>query len=216
MGKAGYILFDMDGVLIDSKESIIETNRAVLQHYGVSVDENTLRKVVGPPLHLVYSEYFGFEQERIPDAIKRYRELYDTRYIKTVRVFDGVAGILRELTQAGYALYVATSRDTAVSVNLLKKLNMDSYFTEIVGLSEGRNTKEYVIGYILNRLPAGDRGNAVMVGDREMDVDAAAAYGIKTIGASYGYGSPEELRNAAIVVNTATDIAKCFPAIYKD
>lgn len=48
-----------------------------------------------------------------------------------------------------------------------------------------------------------------MVGDRLHDVEGAAKHGIATIGVSWGYAAPDELRDAgaAAVVDSADDLA---------
>ena len=42
----------------------------------------------------------------------------------------------------------------------------------------------------------GDNRNAVMVGDRKFDVLAARRFGLKTVGAAYGYAQGRELEEA--------------------
>ena len=64
------------------------------------------------------------------------------------------------------------------------------------------NKEEEVIAYLLEKNGTAD--NMLMIGDTVFDVLGAASHGIPTIGVSWGYGDPEEMRKAgakAVVSN---------------
>ena len=147
-----HILFDMDGVLIDSGASIIETNKYVLHQFGAEVTEEILKKVVGPPLTVVYRDYFHFRDEDIPCAIKLYRKKYDDENVSMVTVYDGITEMLKKLS-SDYSLHVATARDENVAAGLLSKLGINQYFTDINGLKQSVRDKSEVIGSIMARFP---------------------------------------------------------------
>ena len=47
----------------------------------------------------------------------------------------------------------------------------------------------------------------VMVGDRHYDIDGGRAHGLRTIGVTWGYGTPDELRTSGadhIVIDPST------------
>lgn len=202
-----HVLFDMDGVLIDSGESIIETNRYVLKQFGMEVPEELLRKVVGPPLTVVYRDYFHFRDEDIPCAIRLYRQKYDDENVSMVTVYDGVTDMLKKLS-SDYNLHVATAREERVAVGLLSKLGIKKYFSDINGLdqSEGVRDKSDIIRNIIAKFPGYPPSDFVMIGDREDDIKAAVNNGIRALGAVYGYGSIEEFEDAEYVVSSPADI----------
>ena len=51
-----------------------------------------------------------------------------------------------------------------------------------------------------------DTSNPVMVGDRDYDIDGAAAHDIPTIIVEWGYGSPEESEQAIDAVSTIDEL----------
>ena len=72
---------------------------------------------------------------------------------------------------------------------------------EIVSEPDMRSAEE-VIAYLLEKNGTAD--NMLMIGDTVFDVLGAASHGIPTIGVSWGYGDPEEMRKAgakAVVSN---------------
>ena len=78
----------------------------------------------------------------------------------------------------------------------MDKFGLSKYFIKICGatLDKSRSSKASVIEYLLGHgvEPAG----AVMVGDTEFDVLGAAAFGIPTVGVSWGYGLVESMEKA--------------------
>ena len=58
------------------------------------------------------------------------------------------------------------------------------------------DTKEVVIGQILDKLESVKPASIVMIGDKASDIRAGQAYGLHTVGVCYGYGSKEELEHA--------------------
>ena len=83
----------------------------------------------------------------------------------------------------------------------MRHFGLDSYFYRIVGASfdYSRARKTDVIGAAIEECEISDIRTAIMVGDREFDIQGAASFGMAGIGVSYGYGSREELIAAGAV-----------------
>ena len=64
-------------------------------------------------------------------------------------------------------------------------------------------TKTAMVGEIMAAIEARP---AVLVGDRHDDVEAAHAHGAFAVGAGYGFGGPDELSDADVVVGSAAEI----------
>ena len=63
MKKYQYILFDMDGTLVDSEPGILDSLKETLKTLGVEKYEaNYLRKFLGPPLKDSFLVYFNMEE----------------------------------------------------------------------------------------------------------------------------------------------------------
>ena len=70
--------------------------------------------------------------------------------------------------------------------------------------SDAESDKAALIGRVLSELGVDPR-DAVMVGDRHHDVDAARACGVACVGVTYGgTGTTEELMGAGALVCTGT------------
>lgn len=190
------ILFDLDGTLTDSGEGIINCAAAALDHFGLNVpSREEMRVFVGPPLHETFVK-FGVPADRAEEAVAVYRKRYIPIGAYENTPYPGIEDLLKKLKEAGYSLYVATSKPEETSVKILKHFKLDSYFTRICGAAfdRSRGSKEAVIAYLLEQ--SGEKDNMIMVGDTAFDVIGAKAHGIPTIGVSWGYGEVKDMIDA--------------------
>lgn len=65
MNSFKYILFDLDGTLIDSGAGIIKGVKYALQKYGIKEENEVLLKTfIGPPLNRQFTDCYGFSAEK--------------------------------------------------------------------------------------------------------------------------------------------------------
>ena len=193
------VLFDLDGTLTDSGEGIINCAALALAHFGLPVpSREELRVFVGPPLYESFQR-FGVPADRVDEAIRVYRSRYIPTGMFENTPYPGIQALLEALKKDGYTLYVATSKPEEMSVTILERFGLAPYFDRICGASTdtSRSTKDAVIAYLLEQ--SGTKEDMVMVGDTKYDVLGAKAHGIPAIGVSWGYGSVEEMLEAAAV-----------------
>lgn len=70
-----YILFDLDGTLIDSGEGIIKGIKYTLQKYGIEEPNlNILKSFIGPPLKQRFKECYNFSDTECTKAVTYFRE----------------------------------------------------------------------------------------------------------------------------------------------
>lgn len=195
-----YILFDMDGVLADTRDSIIATTKHTLSQFGRTPDPGVFSKIIGPPLFKIYHEIFGLDEPDALRALEIYRKFYSETAVDLIKPFPGVRDMLDRLIANDRKLMVCTARYESSARLVLGKLGLLDCFCFLGGLNgtgEGARTKKAdVIEYIFKELDIIDREHAVMVGDRADDVIAAKTCGIASIGALYGFGGKEELTAA--------------------
>ena len=186
-------LFDLDGTLTESEEGIMKSFRYAFEKMGLPLDESKdLSVVIGPPLKGSFAA-FGVPEERCDEAVRTYRERYNTIGKYENRPYDGIEEMLIKLREKNIRLYVATSKPEAMAKDILEHFHLASYFDEIAGATfDGtRGTKKEVILYLLDKI--GFEGKAVMVGDTEFDIIGAHETGMDGLGVSWGYGTVESM-----------------------
>jgi len=203
------LLFDLDGTLTDSGEGVINCVQLALRHFGIPCeDRQALRAFVGPPLRVSFPQ-FGVPEDRVEEAVAIYRSRYLPVGIYENEVYPGIRDLLEILRSRGFPMYVATSKPEGMAETVLRRFELFDYFVRVCGanLEGSRDSKEDVIRYLLDSLPEGQ--TPLMIGDTIYDVKGAAAFGIPTVGVSWGYGDPEELlqAGAVAVVHTPEGLA---------
>ena len=189
------ILFDLDGTLTESGPGIISSVRYALAAMGEpALDDEQLRRFIGPPLLDSFRDYCGMDPAEVTVAIAAYREYYATDGQFENSVYDGIPELLTSLRLAGRTLAVATSKAEVFASSILEHFDLAQYFSTVVGSElDGRRTaKADIITEALARLDRPTTGT-VMIGDRSHDVRGAAAVGVGSIGVLWGYGDDEEL-----------------------
>jgi phosphoglycolate phosphatase len=193
MGTA-VILFDLDGVLADSRAAIAGCINHALAARGHAVHaEADLHRFIGPPLPLAFADLLGepVESEAVAGCIASYRERYATASLTDTVVTPGIADTLSRLAE-DHRLGVATSKPRAFAEPLLEALGVRDHFAIVAGpeLGTALEDKTTTVAAALRALGA-TRG--AMVGDTAFDMVAAHAHGLRAVGVTWGIGSAEEL-----------------------
>lgn len=193
------VLFDLDGTLTDPKPGITRSVQYALAKFGINEDNlDNLVGFIGPPLMKSFMEFYGFDEKEARQAVEYYREYFADKGIFENRIYPGIPELLSVLKERGKVLAVATSKPTVFSEKILDHFGIRKYFELVVGseLDGSRAEKGEVIAHALGLLGAGRR-ETVMIGDRLYDVLGARENNIDCIGVTWGYGSLQELAQAA-------------------
>ncbi len=193
------ILFDLDGVLIDSIPVMrISFETAYREVVDSAVDDETISA-----LFEQYCQYLGHGFHHIMNALQLPHEMY-APYVRqskqlsdSVVLCDGIKQLLPQLRLRGLRLTVATGKDGYRARDLLAKLEIDQYFELVTGSDEIAKPKPApdMLLYQLDVLKI-QPNEAVMVGDAPADIKAGKAAGMTTIGVLWGYGDKETLAGA--------------------
>ena len=208
-----YVLFDLDGTLVDSGLGVTNSAAYALRKWGREVpDRTSLNRFIGPPLAWSFQTYHGFTAEESRQAIQDYREYYRDKGIYEAEVYPGIEELLKDLKQQGLTLVVATSKPEVFARRILERFGFMPCFDYVFGASmdETRTRKDEVIAYALEEMGVTDHSVCVMVGDRSHDILGAKKNGLDAIGVLFGYGSREELEEAGarFIAETVEDIPR--------
>jgi phosphoglycolate phosphatase len=170
-----------------------------------ALDDEQLRRFIGPPLLDSFRDICGFDPQEVVVAIAAYREHYGTDGQYDNAVYDGIPELLASLRAAGRTLAVATSKAEVYAASILEHFDLAEYFSTVVGSElDGRRTaKSDIITEALDRLGRPASGT-VMIGDRSHDMRGAVTVGVGSIGVLWGYGDDAELTAAGADALAAT------------
>ena len=204
------VFFDLDGTITDSAPGILASVRYALGKFRgetAAVKEDysdaELNFFIGPPLVDSFRKLLGCDEAAANRCVAWYREYYTgaspSSHLPGMllnRVYPGVEEALVILRANGVKICLATAKPEPYARRILDHFGLSRHFDFIHGatLDETRNRKAQVIAWALGH--SGAVGSAVMVGDRADDVKGAAANGLETVGALWGYGGERELVEA--------------------
>ncbi|HEL2552512.1 TPA: HAD family hydrolase [Streptococcus suis] len=206
------ILFDLDGTLTDSGQGILNSVAYALEKMGIEEpDPANLNRFIGPPLYESFSRFYQLSPEDTQSAVDAFRVYFKEKGMFENQLYPGIIPLLEELRTAGKTLVIATSKPEIFAKQILEHFGIAHYFDVIAGasLDSSRISKADVIGHAINQLEAFPN-HAVMIGDREYDIEGARRYQLPAIGVLYGYGSKQEFEKAgaAMIVETVQDLKK--------
>lgn len=194
------LFFDLDGTLTDSRIGITRCIQHALEKFGVTPPEaESLERWIGPPLSRAFEVLLETRDEaRVRDAVEAYRERFREVGIFENRVYPGIEDALARLCAQEHTLFVVTSKPTVFAEQILDHFDLAKHFDACHGadLAGTRSDKETLVRTALADGSL-DAAAAWMIGDREHDVLAARAAGVRSVGVTWGFGSQQELREAA-------------------
>lgn len=198
--KYSHILFDLDGTLIDSKETIRRSFEYALNKMNVSNLEITdVNALIGPPMLTTLQEVFGFTLSEAQKGYQYYLEEYvDNGQMFHAKIYEGVRETVHALCELGCFLGVATTKNEINARKIIESQDLDIEIHHVYGTyNDGtRSNKKQIITDLLNDCNLTNRSEVLMVGDRHFDIIGAQEVGIDSVGVLYGCGSAEELQEA--------------------
>ncbi|HEM2794362.1 HAD family hydrolase [Streptococcus suis] len=206
------ILFDLDGTLTDSGQGILNSVAYALEKMGIEEpDTANLNRFIGPPLYESFLRFYQLSPEDTQSAVDAFRVYFKEKGMFENQLYPGIIPLLEELRTVGKTLVIATSKPEIFAKQILEHFDIAHYFDVIAGasLDSSRISKADVIGYAINQLEAFPR-HAVMIGDREHDIEGARRHQLPAIGVLYGYGSKQEFEKAGatMIVETVQDLKR--------
>ncbi len=208
-----HILFDLDGTLTDPKPGITRSIAYALEHYGQSVDPETLTWCIGPPLRGSLGRLLDTEShDTIEEALAHYRRRFRDVGLFENRIYDGIPELLAELRDSGRELHVATSKPQVFAQRILEHFELDHFFASVTG-SELDGTRDAKAEVIRHAITQSGIDAAIMIGDREHDVIGATENALPCIGVLYGYGTWDELAGAVSLCESPSELGECIRAL---
>jgi len=185
------VLFDLDGTITDPKQGIINSVLYAAEQFGFKEDDKeSLDEFIGPPLHHSFQKRYGVSEAESFEMVKQYRVYYADKGIFECHLYDGIEETIKDLYQKGIFLSLATSKPIFYADKLLVHFGLDQYFSFVAGseMDGSRTDKKEVIQFALEQIPPFEKGEILMLGDREFDITGGQHHDLKTAWAKWGYG----------------------------
>lgn len=194
------VIFDFDGTLGDTRRTIVTTMQMTIAEMGLSdrSDDDCASKI-GLPLDGCFRALYPNERE---DTIQRCADVYRRIFQENLltlkpQVFPGVRETLSALKTQGFTLTIASSRWHRSLSELTRDLEIDQYFSYLVGADDVEKAKPHTEPVLKTLSAMGvDASEALVVGDMNVDILMGVHAGARTCGVTYGNGTKKELEEA--------------------
>lgn len=201
--KPGFVLFDLDGTLIDSVPDLAYCVDEMMKQLDMPVrGEDAVRDWVGNGVQRLTERALIGAVEGMPDqelmdkAYPIFLELYTHNNAVRSRVYDGVVEGIEWMLKQGYRIACVTNKAEAFTIPLLKDKGLYDYFEFIVSGDTCAEKKPHPMPLLYAaKLMGVEPENALMVGDSRSDVKAARAAGFHIFCMTYGYNHGEDIRD---------------------
>ena len=202
------IIFDMDGVIIDSEPLHIELEREILEDLGGSITVEEHSAFVGTTDDYMWSAFK--EQFNIPtpidEIIKIKRKKFDEN-IHRIKLIDGFWEFFQKLHSEGHPLALASSNNKNTVDLIVEKFDLKKYLKVIMtgtDVKEGKPSPEIFLKTAekLGISPS----DCIVIEDARNGVLAAKSAGMKCIGLKSPNSGNQDLSKADLVVNSFQDL----------
>ena len=194
MGKRKLVIFDFDGVIVDSLEVHKRCYAKVFAFFGKKFTVKTARGWKRWYDSNWENNYLhgGFSKSELGKLKGQYWKYCDYSN-SNARFFPSVVEALEKLA-GKYQLAIVSSTPDRLIADKLREEGLDRCFKIILG-DHGASEKKTKLLKALHAAGA-KAGQSIMVGDTETDILHAKSLGLKTIGVAYGWYSPARIRKA--------------------
>ncbi len=183
-GEVQSVIFDMDGVIIDSHPAHRKAWKEFLQTFGKEVPECELDFILdGRKRRDILCHFLGkLSEQELADYGKRKDGLFQEISVE-VKPVPGVIDFISSLEQQGITLAIATSASKSRTRTTLKRLRLSDHFAVVVTGDDVTDSKPdpAIYNMVCNRLRSEAR-NSVAVEDAVAGIRAAKEAGLTCIG----------------------------------
>lgn len=200
------VIFDMDGVLIDSEPIHKSINQDFFREIGVPVSDTEYEeKFIGSPLEQMFvylkqnNDISTSTAELTDECGKRIYKGFEEADITAAQ---GVGQLLNEIKNLGLNLAVGSSSSPELISLVIKKIGLNDYFHHLVSGYEVKKGKPNPDLFLhIAGLFGTDPSECLVIEDSTLGVEASHRAGMKTIGVRNISDVIQNLEKADLIVD---------------
>lgn len=198
------VIFDLDGVIVDSEHIHVEAEKQTMLKYGVRISSEELRKYTGSTAKFMFAELIEkYELDTTVEEIFNEKEevLFELLEADT-HPTKGVIELIGKLEQRNLKLGIASSAHRRLVEYVLRKLGIKHVFESIMSSEDIVHCKPNPEVFLRSADELGVSPNeCVVIEDAELGVKAAKNAQMKCIGYRNPNSGNQDLSKADIIVD---------------
>ena len=205
-------IFDLDGTLTNTLESMTYSVNLTLEEMGLSkITKDQCRLFVGNGARVLMEKSLKAAGDtdasrieegnpgatRIEEGMQIYGRIFDENCTYHVTPYEGIPEMLKALKDKGIQLAVLSNKPDRQTVKVVKAIFGEELFDYAQGQKEGIRRKPEPDGvwYLMEQMHV-SKEECLYIGDSEVDAATGRNAGLKTIGVLWGFRDRKTLETA--------------------
>lgn len=195
-------IFDLDGTLTDTLESLFYSVNKTLREMGLpEIGKDQVRQYVGNGARRLMEQSLEAAGDtgasRIEEGMQVYGRIFGANCMYRVVPYDGICEMLQALKERGVRLAVLSNKPHRQTVDVVETVFGKELFDLVQGQTETipRKPDPAGIHYLLSEMDVPETA-CLYVGDSEVDVATGIAAGVRTVGVEWGFRGRQALLEA--------------------
>ena len=210
-------IFDLDGTLVDTKENIACAANYTMEKMGFStIPFATVCSFVGDGSKRLLERCFthhGIKDHLYQQAWDIFFDYYYNNVEQCTQLYPGTLEVLQQL-HGKHHMVVLTNKPQQMADKLLKFLQIDNYFTDVIGGGDDSSKLKPNPHHLLCLVEKYNSQTSIMVGDSKVDIRVAKNAQIPSIAFTHGFGKTEELGEANFIVDSFAEFHELIKKQY--
>ncbi len=183
--KLSAVIFDFDGVVVNTEMQRFKVLKKVCRHYGLILDNHDYEQMIGKRTEFFLRQRFPKlshkEVEQLETERRGYQKKHIAEKVHSARAVRGIKKILENLARNKIKITISTGSHKEIVWAILRKLNIHRYFGRIVtNLKESKPDPEcFERALIILRTPINE---TIVIEDSVPGIQAARKLKLFTIG----------------------------------
>lgn len=197
MAKYKLAIFDWDGTILDSIDTIVNSVHGAARDLNLSIlDNQTVKNIIGLRLDTAIRQlYPELSADELTLFLEKYTKHFHSLEKTAPNLYPNVLETLHKLRESHVLLAVATGKSRVGLDRILKMVGMTDFFdaTRCADETAGKPDPK-MLNELLDQFGLSNK-EAVMIGDASFDLQMAHNAGIDCIAVSYGAQPAKALKD---------------------
>jgi len=215
-----FVIFDLDGTLIDSRLDLVHSVNAALRHIQrPELPDDVIASYVGDGAPILIQRALGAEavdESLVRKGLDFFLSYYREHKLDHTTVYPGIQEALAAIQNSGNGvprkMAVLSNKPVNPSRAIVESVGLGGYFSQVYGGNSFATKKPEPEGALKLVSEAGVRPEqAAIIGDSHVDVRTGRNAGLWTVAVTYGFAPHTlEVETPDVVVDHPSELADVF------
>ena len=211
MKQVKAVIFDMDGVIIDSEPIHSRVKMDTFAHFGIPFHEEDLARYMGRTSNAIFGETLAKEgrTDIKPEDMAAYKHAHYLEILQSGEIapVTGSVELIKSLHEAGFPLALATSSNVWVMNTVLDAFGIRPYFSSILSGGELTESKPHPAIYLISAERLGVKpAECLVIEDTTNGIMAAKRAGMNCVAYRNPHSGNQDLSLADEIVDSLSEI----------